>query len=277
MTGLARVSPLLAAKGVSKTYEQSRWWPQQKYSAKALNHVSLAINEGATLGLVGESGSGKSTLARCLALLEEPSAGEIWFEGRSAIGLPKRHARRVRQQIQLIFQDPSTALNPHLKAAEIVAEPLEVQRQGTRRERRDRALQLMNEVGLPAQLANRVPLELSGGQRQRLALARALAVQPRVLILDEALSGLDLPLQAQIANLLAEIKERWMLTYVFISHDLGLVYGLATEIAVLYQGQVVERGSAKQVLWAPEHPHTRALAAASLTLEPRLSGSQAGP
>jgi oligopeptide transport system ATP-binding protein len=265
--------PLVAVQGLSKSYRQGLCFSRQKFLVKSLDNVNLAINGGSTLALVGESGSGKSTLARCLALLEEPSEGEIWFEGKNALTLPKCQARHVRQQIQLIFQDPSTALNPRLNAADIVAEPLEIQRQGTKHERRHRALQLMEEVGLSSQWGNRLPLELSGGQRQRLALARALAVQPKILILDEAFSGLDLPLRAQIVGLLADVKERWSLTYLVISHDLGLVSGMANEVAVLYKGRVVEQGGAKELFLSPRHSHTRALVAASLMSGPRFAGS----
>jgi ABC-type glutathione transport system ATPase component len=267
----AKSEPLLAVRGLSKSYQQTPWFSRRKLLVKSLDHVDLAITEGATLAVVGESGAGKSTLARCLALLERPSGGEIWYEGKNLLTLAKRQARYARQQVQLIFQDSSTAVNPRLRATEIIAEPLELQRWGTRRERRELALQLMEEVGLSSHWENRLPLEFSGGQRQRLAIARAIAGQPKVLILDEPLSGLDPPLQDQIIRLLMEVKERRRLTYVLISHDMGLVCSVAKEIAVLYQGRLVERGSPKELILAPKHPHTRALVAASPNTGPQLS------
>jgi ABC-type glutathione transport system ATPase component len=262
-----RPAPLVVVHELSKTHKQTRWFSRHKFLTKSLDHVSLVINERATLALVGESGSGKSTLARCLALLERPSEGEIWFEGENLLTLPARRTRHARRQIQLIFQDPSTALNPRLKAVDIVAEPLDIERQGTQPELRDWALHLMEEVGLPSRCGSRRPLEFSGGQRQRLALARALAVEPKVLILDEVFSGLDLPLQAQIARLLRRLQERRKLTYLLISHDLSLVCRIASEVAVLYRGRLVEHGKTQRLLAAPEHPHTRALVSATLSFE----------
>ena len=258
-------SPLIVANRLCKTYRQTRWLLRQNFSIKSLDQVSLIIPRGSILALVGESGSGKSTLARCLALLERPNEGQIWLEGENLLTLPKGRARRARQQIQLIVQDPATALNPRFTAADVVAEPLEIQQQGTRSERHEQALRLMEQVGLSSEWGDRLPLEFSGGQRQRLAIARALAMRPRVLILDEVFSGLDVPLQAQIAGLLVQVKKRWGLTYLLISHDLGLVCDIADEVAVLCQGRLVEQGATEKVLAAPEHPHTRALVSATLT------------
>lgn len=266
----AKFEPLIVVKGVSKNYQETWSFSRQKVQVNALDQVSLAINEGTTLGLVGESGAGKSTLARCLTLLEKPTAGEIWFEGKNLLTLPKPQARRARQRVQLIFQDSSIALNPRLRATEIVAEPLEILRQGRRRERIELALELMEEVGLSSKWGNRLPLEFSGGQRQRLAIARALAAQPKVLILDEPLRGLDLPLRDHILRLLMKVKERRGLTYLLISHDIRLVCRVASEIAVLYRGRLVEQGSPSELVFAPKHPHTEALVAASLKLESRL-------
>jgi ABC-type glutathione transport system ATPase component len=255
---------MVAIRGLSKRYEQRRRFSRARFVIQALDNVDLTLIEGATLGLVGESGSGKSTLARCLALLEEPSGGGIWFEGTNLLSLTEPHQLRVaRRCIQLIFQDPSSALNPRLKAADIVAEPLDICRCGTRAERRNRALQLMEEVSLSPAFRDRLPLELSGGERQRLAIARALALGPRVLILDEAFSGLDLPVQAQIVDLLLDLRERWALTCLVISHDLNLVGSIADEIAVLHQGRLVEQAHAKKLLFAAQHPYTRALVASS--------------
>jgi ABC-type glutathione transport system ATPase component len=267
-----RPRSLIVVHKLSKIHQQNRWLSRRNSQVKSLDHINLTISEGSTLALVGESGAGKSTLARCLALLEKPSEGEIWFEGKDLLTLRARQARHARRQIQLIFQDPATALNPRLKAVDIVSEPLKLERQATNRELRDRALHLMEEVGLASQCRSKLPLEFSAGERQRLALARALAVQPKVLILDEVFSGLDLPLRAQIAGLLNRLQERWKLTFVLISHDLGLVCRLADETAVLYRGQVVEEGKTQRLLSSPEHPHTRALVSATLGFEPQPNG-----
>src|SRR5207249_4832499 len=175
---------------------------RKKFVVSALDNVDLSIPVGFTLALVGQSGSGKSTLARCLVRLEEPSSGEIWFKDKNLLALTTRELRPVRAQIQLIFQGPAATLSPRFSTVQVVAEPLDIQRRGTAQERRQRALKLMDQVGLPARFRDRMPHELSGGQRQRLAIARALALEPEFLILDEALSGLDLSIQAQILNLL---------------------------------------------------------------------------
>jgi len=271
--GSVSLEPLIAVHDLSKVFRSDRHYRRERFFVRALENVNLAVKEGTTLALVGESGSGKSTLARCLSLLEEPSGGEIYFEGRNVLRLPKRETRRVRQKIQMIFQDPSTALNPRLKASEIIAEPLEILHQGAKREIRDRVLQLMQDVGLPSQWADRLPLELSGGQRQRLALARAIAIRPRVIILDEVFSGLDLALQAQIVSLLEELKKRWVLTYVLISHDRDVVCRMADEFTVLYRGRIVEQGSVSRIRLAAENTRTRSLAAAVPSLASWLSGS----
>jgi peptide/nickel transport system ATP-binding protein len=266
--------PLLSVHGLSKTYQQGRWFSRRKFLVRSLDQVSLAANEGTTIALVGESGSGKSTLARCLALLERPCRGEIWFEGRNLLMLPKRERRRMRQRIQLVFQDASTSLNPRFKAAEIVSEPREILRRSRRRELREMAVQLMEEVGLSPEWADRPALDFSGGQRQRLAIARALASEPRILILDEPLAGLDLPLQAEIVRLLMDVKQRRGLTYILISHDLDLVSRVADEIVVLHEGRLVEQGTPLDLIVAPKHAQTRALVAAVRRLDLRAAISE---
>ncbi len=236
----------------------------------ALDRVDFAIDPASTVALVGPSGGGKSTLARCLALLEEPSSGEIWFDGQQLSALDRRQRRLLRPRIQLIFQDPAAAINPRFSALETVAEPLAIRHAGPRRRygprgaeprdnRRQRALELMREVALPAELAGRSNRQLSGGQRQRLVIARALAAGPRMLILDEGLASLDLSLQAQIVNLLVALQERHGLAYLLISHDLRLAAHLADEIAVLDRGHIVERRLAADLLARPRHPASREL------------------
>ncbi len=266
-TQTAKAAALVHIHGLSKHYVQRRWFSRDKFLVQAIDNVELTIPSGSTLALVGESGSGKSTLARCLARLEEPSSGEIWFDGRNLLALSAGELLPVRQQIQLIFQDPTAALNPRLSAAEVIAEPLVILGRGTKKERRQGALELMEQVGLAPQWADRLPLELSGGQRQRLAIARALVLQPKFLILDEALSGLDLSIQAQIVNLLLELQASHSLTYLYISHDLSLIGHLANEVVVMHQGKIVERARTSELFGNPQHPHTRALLAASPTLQ----------
>ena len=258
--------PLLVARGLTRHYAGRRQWPRRS-PVVALDGVDVSVDSGATLALVGETGSGKSTLARCLALLERPDAGSLRLGDQDLLALDRRGRIGVRRQIQLIFQDPARALNPRFTAAEIVAEPLRIQKVGGGAERRRRALAAMEQVGLLARWADRRPAQLSGGQRQRLAIARALVLEPRVLILDEALSALDLSVQARVVNLLLELQHECGLTYVLISHDLQMVGHLADEIAVLRHGKIVDRGPAAALLKRPGHEQTRRLLAATPILE----------
>ncbi len=211
------------------------------------------------MALVGESGSGKSTLARCLAHLEQPDEGEIWFEEEEITTASGKRLAKLRREIQLIFQDPASSLNPRLPAAEIVAEPMVIQKMGNRGERKRRSAELIERVGLPLSTGARLPQQLSGGQRQRLAIARALALQPKLLILDESLSSLDLSIRAQLINLLLDLQESCSLTYLFISHDLGLAMHLADEIAVMHRGRIVETARAEDFCLTVQHPHSLAL------------------
>jgi ABC-type glutathione transport system ATPase component len=252
--------PLVRVCGLTKRY-QARG-RRGAVAVPALAGVDLEIARGADLALVGQSGSGKSTLARCLARLEEPTSGQIWFEGVDLLALRGRRLRPFRERIQLILQDSAASLDPRLRAAEIVSEPLEVLGRGSREERGGRARELMEMVGLRAAWAERRPLELSGGQRQRLAIARAVAMKPQLLILDEAFAGLDASIQAQIAGLLRELQGRLGLTYLYVSHDLGLMSVLADEVAIMHEGRIVERGAVRRIFANPRHAHTRALIAA---------------
>jgi len=262
--------PLLRVEKLTKRYErQGRLWRGE--SVLALDCVSLAIRAGTTLALVGESGSGKSTLALCLALLERPTSGGIWFEERDLTALGDREQRAIRPQVQMIFQDPAAALNPRWSVAEIVREPLVVQGRGSRPERQDRAIAVLEQAGLRAELATRRPGELSGGQRQRVAIARALVLAPKLLILDEVLSALDCSVQAQIVNLLLELQHSLGLTYLFITHDLAMAAHVGDEIAVLERGRLVERGAVEQIMQKPQHQATRNL----LRSTPRMIASGA--
>ncbi len=254
-----QAEPLLSVRGLGKRFPNAgeRW---------AIRGVTFELERGRTLGLVGPSGSGKSTLARCLALYERPTCGEVELEGRYILGAGRRERRRVAAEIQLISQQPAATLNPRFTAAEVVQEPLLVQRRGTEAERRKRALELIELVGLRTSAAASPALESSGGERQRLAIARALALNPKLLILDESLTGLDLSIQAQILRLLIDLQARFGLTYILISHDLALVSGVADEIAVMDAGVIVERGPAASLTANPQHPRTRELVDAALVL-----------
>ena len=230
---------------------------------RALDDVSFSIAPGTTLALVGESGSGKSTLALVLACLERPTSGSIWFEGRDIAALGEKQLRAVRPQIQLVFQDPASSFNPRLTAFEIVTEPLILQHGRKGSEIHDLGVALLDRVGLSRDSAGRKPGEFSGGQRQRLAIARALSLEPKLLILDEALSALDCSVQAQIVNLLLELQSSFALTYLFITHDLPMAAHLADEIAVMHRGRIVEQGIPEELLSSPQREATRRLLAAT--------------
>jgi ABC-type glutathione transport system ATPase component len=256
------MQPLLQVENVVKSYAAGRFKSTAPAFA-ALDGVSLSIPSQSTLALVGESGSGKSTLALCVACLEVPTSGSIWFEGANIAALEEKQRRKVRPRIQLVFQDPAGSLNPRWTALDIVSEPLLVPRQFTQRERRDKVFALFERVALPRKIAERKPDELSGGQKQRLAIARALALEPKLLVLDEALSALDCSVQAQISNLLVELQNSLGLTYLFITHDFAMASHLADQIAVMHRGHIVECGPAADILRAPSHEATRSLLAAT--------------
>jgi len=230
---------MLEAQHVSKCYTQGRWYSRNKFRVTALDDVSLTIPARSTVALVGESGAGKSTLGRCMARLEEPDSGEIRFEGKNLLTLRSEELFAARRNIQFIFQDSAMAMNPRLSASEVVEEPLLIQTGIASRARQEQAHAMMEQVGISPQWARRPPLEFSGGQRQRLAIARALMLKPRLLILDEALSSLDLPIQTQITKLLLDLQASLSLAYLFITHDLALAARIADRIAVLRAGRIV--------------------------------------
>jgi oligopeptide/dipeptide ABC transporter ATP-binding protein len=237
----------------------------------ALDGVSLSLARGETLGLVGESGSGKSTFARALMLGTRPDRGDILFDGAPVSNLSGVHLKAFRRRMQMVFQDPYSSLDPRLSIARILAEPLDAHRIGTRAERDAMVADLLAKVGLPADAASRVPAQFSGGQRQRIAIARALALSPEVLIADEPVSALDVSIQAQIVNLLRDLKQERSIAMLVIAHDLALVHQLSDRIAVLYLGRVVEEGPADAVVAAPQHPYTAALLSASPQPDPRAA------
>jgi ABC-type glutathione transport system ATPase component len=245
--------PLLTVRALSKTYACRRWWSGTQPVTVALHDVSFTIEPGHTLAIVGPSGSGKSTLARCLAGFEKPTSGEILFTGRPL-------------EIQLIFQQPAASLNPRFTAAQIVEEPLLIQRRGTPDTRLQLAARSMQQVGLPASALHKRCHEFSGGERQRLALARALVLEPRLIIFDESLTGVDVDLQARIVALLGDLQSRLGLAYILILHDLTLALDFASEIAVMERGAIVEHDAAAQILASPRHPLTRELLSAARAL-----------
>ncbi len=252
------MEPLLRAENVVKRYERRGAFGFRQ-GVHALAGVTFSIFPQTTLAVVGPSGSGKSTLALCLACLEPVSSGRIWFAGTELTVLDTRQQRAIRPSIQMVFQDPASSLNPRMSALELVSEPLNIQNRFDKRERRNRAYDLLQRVGLPPERAGQRPDEFSGGQRQRIAIARALALEPRLLILDEALSALDCSVQAQVANLLIDLQASLGLTYVFITHDLAMAAHLGDEIVVMDRGQIVEMGAARSIVNAPQHPVTRRL------------------
>jgi ABC-type oligopeptide transport system ATPase subunit len=259
--------PLLRARGLSKQYVQRRAFSRTKYTVTAFEAVDLDLFRGETLALVGESGAGKSSLARCLALLEIPTAGTIELQGKEISQFTNRSLAPLRPHIQLIFQDPASALNPRMTACEIIAEPLVVQRIGSKTEQRERALHLMQQVGLDAAHGQKHPFEFSGGQRQRLAVARALALQPGVLVLDEALSNLDARNHDLLLSLLGDLQSSHALGYLFVAHDLALVSRFADRIAVMYQGKIVEQRGTRELFSKPAHAYTQELLSGMRSVE----------
>jgi ABC-type glutathione transport system ATPase component len=269
------LGPLLEVRNLGKEYIRTEPFVREQFTVRAFENIDLAVRRGMTLAIVGESGAGKSSLARCLALLESPSGGEIYFSGKNALDISKRERFLLRRQIQLIFQDPAASLNPQFSATEIVAEPLWVQRIGTRRQQHARAIELMQLVGLSSDTGSKRSLEFSGGQRQRLAIARALALEPELLILDEALSSLDRANQESILQLLDDLQAARSLTYVHISHDLPLVSRFADEVAVMRCGRIVEHKATTELFAHPEHGYSRHLLAAMEPAEPIWFGRSA--
>jgi ABC-type oligopeptide transport system ATPase subunit len=230
-----------------------------KGEVRAVDGVSLDVHAGETLGLVGESGSGKSTLGRLVLRLIEPTSGSVHFDGKDLLAAGSGEMRRLRRNMQIIFQDPFGSLDPRMRVEDVIAEPLVIHESLTRQARRARVAELLKAVGLDESAARRYPHEFSGGQRQRVGIARALALKPKFIVADEPVSALDVSVGAQIVNLLAHLQREFGLTYLFISHSMPVVRYLATRIAVMYRGKVVEVGATEQIVSAPQHPYTKSL------------------
>jgi peptide/nickel transport system ATP-binding protein len=271
--GERSMTALLQARDLTRSFEVSQGMFKARRKLHAVNGISLDIRKGEVLGIVGESGCGKSTLARMLLGLLPPTEGGITLDGTDIHTLGRKG---VARRVQPVFQDPYSSLNPHRTVASIVALPLEVHGIGTAAERRKRALEILEKVGLPQRFADRYPRELSGGQRQRVAIARALVMNPEIVVCDEPTSALDVSVQSQILNLLMDLRRELGLTYVFISHNLAVVEHIATRVAVMYLGRVVELAETETLFRTPRHPYTKALLASVLTPEPGLGIPEAG-
>ena len=263
------MSAVIEARGLSRDYPVSRGLFAGKARLRALREVSFALAAGRTLAVVGESGSGKSTLARLLTLIEPPSAGALLIDGQDVAGAKGERWRTLRRDVQMVFQNPYGSLNPRQKIGRALEEPLLVNTRLSSAARREAALAMMDAVGLRPEFYHRYPHMFSGGQRQRIAIARALMLRPKILVLDEPVSALDVSIRAQVLNLIAELQETLGLAYVFVSHDLSVVRHIADQVMVIYLGAAVEIGDKARLFATPLHPYTQALMAATPTADPQ--------
>ncbi len=254
--------PLVEVSRLVKHFTRDAGLFRARTRVSAVDDVSFSIEQGETFGLVGESGSGKTTTGRCMLRLIEPSSGAVRFRGENVLDFSSRRLREARRDMQIVFQDPYSSLNPRMRARQIVEEPLIIHRLGSRAGRQERVAELFRLVGLNPVHLDRYPHQFSGGQRQRIGMARALALNPSFVILDEPVSALDVSVQAQVVNLLMDLQEQLKLTYLFIAHDLRLVEHICSRVAVMFLGKIVEIGRTSSLFVSPQHPYTRALLSA---------------
>ena len=273
---MSNKNTLLEVKNVIKYFpvKDKSIFSSQKHYVQAVNNISFTINEGETFGLVGESGCGKSTLARLIMGLIKADSGEINFQGRNFLELRGKELRKSRKQLQMVFQKPYESLNPKMTVGEIISAPFEIHKVYSKQERVQKVKELLEMVGLSQQYINRYPHEFSGGQRQRIGIARAIALHPKLVICDEAVSALDVSIQSQILNLLNDLQKEFNLTYLFISHDLSVVKHVSDKIGVMYLGEMVEIGDAETIYRSPKHPYTQALLSAIPIPDPTYKKEQ---
>lgn len=266
--------PFLSVRGLSKRFPvSSGWFSRKKAFVHAVNEVSFELKDGETLGLVGESGCGKSTLGRSLLRLIEPDAGGVFFRGENILHADARRMRALRREMQLVFQDPFSSLNPRMNVGEILSEPFLIHKVSSGAELKSKVMDLLRHVGLPEEAVVRYPHEFSGGQRQRIGIARALALRPKLLVLDEPVSALDVSIQSQILNLLCDLRDSFSLSYIFIAHDLAVIEHISDRVGVMYLGHLVELAPSAAIYSRPAHPYTKALLASI----PRPDPENAGP
>jgi oligopeptide/dipeptide ABC transporter ATP-binding protein len=261
---------LLSVRDLSKIFPVTSGFGKSRGAIHAVDGVSFDTYPGETLGLVGESGSGKSTIARLILRLHDPMSGSVVFQGRDLAGLDKEQLREVRKDVQIIFQDPFASLDPRMRVADIVAEPLVTHGGGTRKEIEAKVLRITSVVGLKPYQLRQYPHQFSGGQRQRIGIARALTLHPKLVLCDEPVSALDVSIQSQILNLLKDLQAEFNLTYLFISHDLHIVRYMSNRVCVMYMGKIVEQGPTEDVFNDPRHPYTRSLISVVPTADPEM-------
>ena len=262
--------PLVEVRNLTKHFERGGGLLRAKSVVRAVDDVTFSIEEKETFGLVGESGSGKSTTGRCMLRLIEPTSGEVLFRGENVLAFDRGRLRAARRDMQMVFQDPYSSLNPRMRVGDIVEEPLIIHGIGSKTERQAKVVELFTLVGLDPTVLGRYPHEFSGGQRQRIGLGRALALNPSFVIADEPVSALDVSIQAQVVNLLMDLQQRLGLTYLFIAHDLRLVRHICSRVAVMYLGKIVEMGVTERLFSQPQHPYTRALLSAVPVTDPAM-------
>jgi peptide/nickel transport system ATP-binding protein/oligopeptide transport system ATP-binding protein len=262
---------LLEIRSLVKEFTRTHGLLRTSSIVRAVDGVTFSIDAGETFGLVGESGSGKTTTGRCILRLIEPTSGDVEFKGENVLAFDRARMRQARRDMQIVFQDPYSSLNPRMRAGAIVEEPLVIHGVGSRTERQERVAELFRMVGLDPGQRARYPHQFSGGQRQRIGLARALALHPSLIVADEPVSALDVSVQAQVINLLMDLQQRLSLTYLFIAHDLRLVRHICERVAVMYRGRIVEMGITEALFEAPAHPYTKALLSAIPVPDPKAT------